>query len=162
ARFWSQQGERDKAFTNWTVGHAQLRRFQPFSRDAYRAFVDANIEAFGAARFSEGGRAENTDPAPVFIVGMPRSGTSLAEQILAAHRDVHGAGERTALGEAFAALGGAHERAEAARRVAAADVGELDRAASAYLAQLHALAPEKKRIVDKMPGNFRHLGLIGL
>src|SRR5262249_52905075 len=70
--------------------------------------------------------------------------------------------ERTALGEAFAALGGAHERAEAARRVAAADVGELDRAASAYLAQLHALAPEKKRIVDKMPGNFRHLGLIGL
>jgi len=75
---------------------------------------------------------------------------------------VHGAGERNALGEAFAALGGAHESAEAARRVAAADGSELNRAANSYLAQLHALAPEKKRIVDKMPGNFRHLGLIGL
>jgi Flp pilus assembly protein TadD len=162
AKFWSQQGAPDKAFVNWTAGHAQLRRFQPFSRDDYRAFVDASIEAFGAARFADRARADNADPAPVFIVGMPRSGTTLAEQILAAHRDVHGAGERNALGHAFAALGGDYETADAVRAVAAHDAPALDRTAAAYLAQLHALALGKKRIVDKMPGNFRHLGLIGL
>ena len=67
-------------------------------------FVDANIAAFDRARASPTARApRNDDPAPVFIVGMPRSGTTLAEQILAAHAQAHGAGERSALGRAFAA-----------------------------------------------------------
>src|SRR5262249_46863740 len=48
ARFWSDQGINDKAFANWTAGHAQIARFQPFSRETYRGFVDASIEAFGA------------------------------------------------------------------------------------------------------------------
>jgi tetratricopeptide (TPR) repeat protein len=163
ARFWSTEGDHEKAMANWTAGHAQLRRFQPFSRDDHRAFVDANIEAFGAARFAEGARAGNTDAAPIFIVGMPRSGTTLVEQILAAHPDVYGAGERTALHQYFHELAGANaDTAAAARRIAASDATALDRAATAYLAQLHALAPHQKHIVDKMPGNFNYLGLAGL
>ena len=75
------------------------------------------IEAFSAARLNQGVRATNHDPAPVFIVGMPRSGTTLVEQILAAHRDVLGAGERKALGDVFAALGGLHEDASLLRRI---------------------------------------------
>jgi hypothetical protein len=97
----------------------------------------------------------------VFIVGMPRSGTTLCEQILGAHRDVHGAGERTALGHAFHALGGGQDAA-AVRRVAALDGAALDTAAAEYLARLHALAPDRARIVDKMPGNYLYLGLVGL
>jgi tetratricopeptide (TPR) repeat protein len=162
AKFWSNEGAADKAFANWTAGHGQIRRFQPFSRDVHRAFVDVSIEAFGAARFASGPRANNSDTAPVFIVGMPRSGTTLAEQILAAHRDVHGAGERNELSQMFLALGGGTDTAETARRVATLDATTLDRAASSYLAQLHALAPDAKRIVDKMPGNFNYLGLAGL
>jgi tetratricopeptide (TPR) repeat protein len=162
AKFWSQQGAHEKAFANWAQGHAQLRRFQPFSREAYRDFVDASIAAFGAVRLADGPRAANADPTPVFVVGMPRSGTALAERILVAHRDIHGAGERAALGQAFGALGGHFESAEAARQIAARDAGTLDRAASRYLADLHALAPEASRIVDRMPGNFRYLGLVAL
>ena len=92
---------------------------------------------------------------------MPRSGTTLCEQILAAHSGVHGAGERSALRDAFTALGGADE-AEAARRIAGLDAPALDRAADAYLEALHGLAPGKHRIVDKMPGNYNLLGLVGL
>ncbi len=92
---------------------------------------------------------------------MPRSGTTLCEQILAAHRDVHGAGERAALPQAFARLGGEGSAAAKAAGIAALGAGELDAAAQAYLAQLRALAPDKARIVDKMPGNFLHLGLVG-
>jgi Sulfotransferase family len=98
----------------------------------------------------------------VLIIGMPRSGTTLIEQILSAHRDVHGAGERVALGDAFVALGGAAESAGAVRRVAALDARALDDAAARYLDAMHRLAPDAGRIVDKMPGNFRHLGLVAL
>jgi tetratricopeptide (TPR) repeat protein len=162
AKFWSGAGEPDRAFPFWVRGHALLRRMQPFSRAAYREFVDATIGAFSRARLREGQVASNRDPAPVFIVGMPRSGTTLAEQILAAHPEVHGAGERTALGTLFAELGGHGESAAAARRVAGLDAATLSAAAERYLAALHALAPQALRIVDKMPANFRYLGLIAL
>ena len=162
AKFWSARGAPSRAFAQWVEGHKLLARFQPFSRENHRAFVDASIESFSAARLKDGARATNRDPAPVFIVGMPRSGTTLVEQILAAHRDVHGAGERVALGQAFAALGGPDADPSAARRAAALDGESLDRAAATYLAALHALAPDAARIVDKMPGNFLYLGLVGL
>lgn len=115
AKFWSGQGRHSRAFAQWEAGHAALARFQPFSRAQHRAFVDASIANFTRDRLADGPKAGNADRAPVFIVGMPRSGTTLTEQILAAHRDVHGAGERTALGGAFSGSAG---RA-AARRPAA-------------------------------------------
>lgn len=161
AKYWSGQNQHARAFAHWTAGHKALSRFQPFSRDAHRAFVDASIEAFSKARLNDGPRALDRDPAPVFVVGMPRSGTTLVEQILGAHRDTHGAGERTALGQAFARLGGGAD-ADAARRIAALDADALTRAAEAYLSELHALAPNAARIVDKMPGNFLYLGLAAL
>jgi tetratricopeptide (TPR) repeat protein len=155
AKFWSGQGEHARAFAEWTEGHRLLARMQPFSRDEHRAFIDANMATFTRVRFEAGPLAANTDPAPVFIVGMPRSGTTLCEQILAAHPQAHGAGERTAVGQAFAALGGVPG-------IAALDQAALDGAATAYLAALHALAPDKARVIDKMPGNYLNLGLAGL
>jgi len=141
AKFWSGRNEPARAFPQWVEGHKALAKSQPFSRAAHKAFVDASIAGFSAERFATGPRASNDDPTPIFIVGMPRSGTTLAEQILAAHAQVHGAGERGNLSEAFIAL---------------------DAAAAAYLRDLHALAPDKRRIVDKMPGNFNYIGLVGL
>ena len=161
ARFWSQQREHARAFPHWAEGHRLLGRFQPFSRDAHRAFVDTAIAKFDRTRLHEGPRASNRDPAPVFIVGMPRSGTTLAEQILGAHGQCFAAGERTALGGMFNRLGGG-AGAEAASAIAALDTAALDDAAAQYLAELHALAPDAQRVVDKMPGNFNFVGLISL
>jgi tetratricopeptide (TPR) repeat protein len=161
AKFWSGQREHSRAFANWTAAHKLLARSQPFSRADHLAFVEASISSFDRARFACGPRAANSDPAPIFIVGMPRSGTTLCEQILAGHQQAHGAGERTALGAAFFALGG-RDTAEAVQRAASLDADTLDRAAATYLTELHALAPDKTRIVDKMPGNFNYLGLVGL
>jgi Tfp pilus assembly protein PilF len=161
AKFWSRIGEDAKAFALWQSGHALIRRFQPFSRKTTRAYNDAAIATFTPARYAAGPRATNDDPAPVFIVGMPRSGTTLAEQILAAHPQAHGAGERAALGRLAWRLG-AGENAEAIARIAGLDQAQLDTEAEAFLRDLHALAPDKARIVDKMPGNYLHVWLIAL
>jgi tetratricopeptide (TPR) repeat protein len=88
---------------------------------------------------------------PVFVVGMPRSGTSLTEQILASHRQVHGAGEL--LYWIFAA--DAERAAKPEQR--AAMIADLGRA---YLERLAAQAPDASRIVDKLPVNFMNAGLI--
>jgi Flp pilus assembly protein TadD len=160
ARFHLQRNDSPNAFLHWQHGHDLLAKMQPFSRAAHARFIDASMALFSAARLA-GPRATNSDDAPVFVVGMPRSGTTLVEQILAAHGQVHGAGERNALSEAFYLLGGAHNPA-ALHRVAALDTPALDEAAAQYLAALHALAPQAKRIVDKMPGNFLYLGLAAL
>jgi Flp pilus assembly protein TadD len=162
AKFWTRQREPDRAFPNWISGHRLLARFQPFSRRDFAAFADTTIAAFDAARLAHGPRASNLDQTPVFVVGMPRSGTTLVEQILSAHHEITGAGERTALGETFFRLGGNPESPGAVRKVAALDSAALDLAAQKYLADLHAIDARSTRIVDKMPGNFKHLGLMAL
>ena len=161
ARFWSQQGEPDRAFPHWREGHRVLGRFQPFSREAHRQFVNETIARFDSARLHQGARAGNNDPTPVFIVGMPRSGTTLAEQIIAAHPQTFGAGERLALHATYIALAG-NVTAEAPARVAKLGDAELDDAAQTYLAELHRIAPGAARVVDKMPGNSNFLGLVAL
>jgi tetratricopeptide (TPR) repeat protein len=161
AKFWSRLGEGARAFPHWREGHRLLGRMQPFSRAAIGAFFDANIAQFTRARLLEGVRAQTGDPAPVFIVGMPRSGTTLAEQIIAPHPQAFAAGERPALGQAWYALAEG-EGPDAAARIAALGQPALDQAAASYLAELHALAPEASRVVDKMPGNFNYLGLVAL
>jgi Flp pilus assembly protein TadD len=161
AKFWSREGDDAKAFAQWRAGHAQLKLIQPFSREAARAYDDAAIATFTPQRFAEGPRARNDDPAPLFIVGMPRSGTTLAEQILGAHPLAQGAGERSALGRLAWRLGGG-ESPEAVARIAALDQKALDTEAEAYLKELHALAPGKSRVVDKMPGNYLYVWLIAL
>jgi tetratricopeptide (TPR) repeat protein len=158
ARFWRGQNEVDRDFLCCTEGHRLLRRLQPFSRPDAAAFFAASRDCYPAERLASGPVAGNRDQAPVFIVGMPRSGTTLTEQILAAHRDVHGGGERNALVGSFATLCGDPRSAASVRRAAALGTEELDAAAQAYLAELHALAPGTKVITDKMPGNFRLLG----
>ena len=162
AKFWSSEGDAKRAFCHWIEGHRLLGRLQPFSRAAYRGFVDATIARLDRARLHQGPRASNHDATPVFIVGMTRSGTTLTEQIIAAHSEVFGAGERNALSTAFATLGGGWDTPQTVERIASLDAPALDRAAGRYLAELHALAPAKTRIVDKMPGNFAYLGLVAL
>jgi tetratricopeptide (TPR) repeat protein len=100
------------------------------------------------AALRSGGQASER---PVFVVGMPRSGTSLTEQILASHPQVHGAGEL--LYWIFAA--DAERAANSEQR--AAMIAELGRA---YLEGLAAQAPDASRVVDKLPVNFRNAGLI--
>jgi tetratricopeptide (TPR) repeat protein len=90
---------------------------------------------------------------PIFIVGMPRSGTTLAEQILASHPAVFGAGELPFWEAAMTTYEAATLRGEA-------HDSTLTRLSDDYLRLLATLSPDALRVVDKMPGNFMFLGLM--
>lgn len=93
---------------------------------------------------------------PVFVIGMPRSGTTLVEQILASHPQVYGAGELGALRLAVEAAGAYPESAATWGPEVMSRIG-LD-----YLARITPLAQGRSRLVDKMPANFFYAGLIAL
>jgi hypothetical protein len=100
---------------------------------------------------------------PVFVIGMPRSGTTLIEQILASHPAVHGAGELSEFDrlakQICDARGEAFRLPEGAR---ALEPGDLLRLGESYAAGLQRLAPGAERVTDKMPANFLYAGLIHL
>jgi Flp pilus assembly protein TadD len=153
-------GLRAESFDHWRKGHALLARLQPFSRARHADFLQATQAAYDAHRLSAGARADNVDPAPVFIIGMPRSGTSLTEQILAAHPLVHGAGERLAVHGLVTSLGGSVLTRDSVERLADLDAAVLSAEGGSFLAALHDLAPQALLITDKMPGNALHLGFL--
>jgi hypothetical protein len=99
----------------------------------------------------------------VFVVGMPRSGTTLVEQILASHPAVFGAGELELMPRAVAGLRAAHPEAAFPDLAAMLDDADLRALGARYLAGLDRIAPpEAARVTDKLPLNFVHVGLIHL
>jgi tetratricopeptide (TPR) repeat protein len=99
ARGLDKAGAYDEAFEHYRAGNeltrAELcRRGSAFDVEAHRRYVDRLIAAFGPVHFDRLHGAGVASPVPIFIVGMPRSGTTLVEQILASHPAIYGAGER--------------------------------------------------------------------
>jgi tetratricopeptide (TPR) repeat protein len=155
-------GEHQRAFRELKKGNALKRRqFAGYDEaKALRRFERISA-TFSADLLRNSAGAGNPSPLPVLIVGMPRSGTSLVEQILASHPEVFGAGERYELGDLADAIHGA-DGAEFPEAVAAMSGAELDTLGMTYVAALRALAPNAARVVDKMPGNFVNAGLAHL
>jgi tetratricopeptide (TPR) repeat protein len=129
----------------------------------HERFVDALLRTFTPDLFTRLAGAGSESRRPVFVFGLPRSGTTLIEQVLASHSQVHGAGELRLARRSFEAIPGVLGRSGAPRD----NVEFLDRPAVGRLAELHlerltaidALAP---RVIDKMPDNYMYLGLMAI
>ena len=102
-----------------------------------------------------------SDPSavPIFVLGMPRSGTTLTEQIIASHPDVHGAGELPYM-LAILQRDVNGEGAVYPYTIPKLQQADLAKWAEDYISALHRLAPDAQRITDKMPKNFIAIGLI--
>jgi hypothetical protein len=152
-----QQGNYEQAFMAMSEANLILAEHRPFRADLYGQLVTSlTSEVTAPAAFPE--TPEFNGPTPIFIVGMPRSGTTLVEQILAAHSRVEATDELPFLeriGLELEHLGGY------AKNLAALDAGQRQRYAAGYLAAVAPYRPlQRDFFVDKNPTNFLHVGLI--
>ena len=134
-----------------------------FDAKAYSNYVESIMTAFDRAAMRSLPRSESASEQPVFIVGMPRSGTSLIEQILSQHPEVYASGERSDIG-VFASKLTAHPEISQAYPAGINQIADeiLSEFSIKYLWQVFDEAQSATRITDKMPLNFQHLGFIEL
>jgi tetratricopeptide (TPR) repeat protein len=134
-----------------------------FDERAWVRETDRLIAAFSRERLATLPRGANASELPVFIAGMPRSGTTLIEQIIDAHPEAAGLGEITDLEEIAATLA-TRLGSSRAWPECAADITQraADQAGRVYLDRIGRLARRAKRIVNKSLENYRNLGLVAL
>lgn len=151
-------GEHARAFTHLVAGKAagRHRRDYHFSRD--QALFDAIIDAM--ARVPDGPAGHDSNR-PIFVIGMPRSGTTLVERILSSHPEVASCGELQDFGVALKRASGSSTRLlidpDTVRRAAAVDWRRLG---AAYLDSTRAVSGARPRFIDKLPHNFLYAGYI--
>jgi len=118
-------------------------------------------QTFDSDFFANAAPPPNSEITPIFILGMPRSGTTLTEQILATHSAVYGAGELDYMGRLHSTIrrNASLPNGENLRDMSAQKLATL---AEGYLNELRMLANGENYITDKMPHNFLSIGLIAL
>lgn len=152
--------EYDRAFTHFERGN-KLKCAQ-FDREAWRRYIDHLIETYDGDTIARAPRAGNCSERPLFVVGMPRSGTTLLAQILGSHPEMKNAGELPDIGALAAEWDARLATLPGSDGLTQMDRAQCDALAQRYLDSLACIAPRAKRVVDKMPQNFLHLGLITL
>lgn len=153
----------DEAFAAYARANALFkevseRRGCRFDIDRLQAEVAATIGSFTSGFFQERSSWGDASEMPVFIVGMPRSGTSLVEQIAASHSQVFGAGERSDIGIIRSRLAAGEQGDSPAHWDQQAIFSE----ARAQLERLTAIGGGAQRVIDKMPSNLLQCGLIAM
>ena len=144
----------DEAFTHYSRANSlvlQMRHTagERYDGDEFARRVDDSIAMFTPNLFAQSRDWGESSELPVFIVGMPRSGTSLVEQIAASHPDVFGAGELRDVGNIATSLSCIPFESD-----------PINDAARKQLNHLRVLGGSALRVIDKMPANVEHLGLI--
>ena len=157
-------GREDESFAQLAAGNARMHAASRYDSEQDRRMFDAVIGLFPAALpagLAGAGNAEARSQAPIFVVGMPRTGTTLVERILASHPQVASAGESQNFGVLL-------KRACGTRTPRVLDVDtilrsvdvDLEKLGHDYVRLTRPAAPPRPRFVDKMPLNFFYLGHI--
>jgi tetratricopeptide (TPR) repeat protein len=151
-------GRFDEAFARYASANAVVRQNWPQNGDGFDAklfsgSVNRLIEAYTPKRLADAAANGSVSELPVFIVGMPRSGTTLVEQICASHSQILGAGELVHIPRIAIDLK-RHRDDEASKALA------RRRAADAHVLRLYRLGKGAVRVVDKLPDNVLNVGLI--
>lgn len=149
------------AFEYYTKGCKLKRSRIDYSSDAQTQITNRIIEKFNKSTIARLKASANQSSLPIFVVGMPRSGTTLVEQIIASHPSVHGAGELNYISAiAHQIVDSPKGKLSYPENVVYFTPNDCQAMADEYLTRLTRHAPTAYRITDKMPGNFLLMGLI--
>jgi tetratricopeptide (TPR) repeat protein len=163
AKAFDDSGDYVRAFEQLRKGNALKRRQINYDETRVLDFFQRISTVFDSGLFDRFRGSGDPSSVPVFVLGMPRSGSTLIEQILASHPQIHGAGELTALDAAASSVFNADDSPlQYPESVPGLEGVTLRRLGQSYLGRLPALADGKVRIIDKLPGNFLSIGLIRL
>jgi len=161
---WQDLGDYERAWNHFSAG-AKLKRstISDASIATTEKLFGRIMEVFNEESIKKLEGLGDSSAQPIFIIGMPRSGTSLVEQILASHPDVFGAGELPDISVVSASIIGSDNRSfPFPEYLPVLDEKALKQMGATYLQRVNARIPEAKRFTDKMPANFFFLGLIHL
>jgi tetratricopeptide (TPR) repeat protein len=153
-------GRYDEAFKAYETGNRIKRQSLTYNEGGLLRNTEKIIKGYDKKTAKSHARAGCMDPTPIFILGMPRSGTTLTEQILSSHSAVTGAGEVSDFSDALQEISGHSAETDYMPWLATADDETLTRLGENYIARLRARAPGARHITDKMPGNYYYIGLI--
>jgi tetratricopeptide (TPR) repeat protein len=155
------RSEYERAFRFLATGNQSMAERYPYDDDKVARRMDASVTATEIAIARNGPEAGEPDPRPVFVFGMPRSGTSLTEQILASHSQVAGAGELIYSHDAISRIGELTQQAFPQGLTLLS--GEQFRELGRYYMSRHSPANLACRfVVDKTPGNYQNIGFLAL
>ena len=153
------RGEIDKAWA--LIERANRETYKPWPADQHAQRITEKLQAYSPDRVCGLATTSFDTELPVFVVGMPRSGTTLIEQIIHAHPQAHGCGELSDIWWHTAHLQSVFDdRSFGPTFVDQLTPEALEISAQAYLQRLQSHAPDAKRLIDKLPGNYLNLGLI--
>jgi Flp pilus assembly protein TadD len=152
-----------RSFRHLAAGNAALRAQTKYDEGATLAMFRHIERVFTPALIAAKSGSGDPSSLPIFVVGMPRSGTTLVEQILASHPLVYAAGELSLFGDVMLSVRGPDGRPTAGPAfVAGLESQAFEQIGSRYVEQLRAMAPDATRITDKRPNNYYLIGLIHL
>jgi hypothetical protein len=163
AKVLEEDGDFDAAFSCFQASNDLRTGTDRYRSEQFSASVDRKITIFSEELFAAKAQIGSASEGLVFVVGMPRSGTTLVEQILASHPQVYGHGELTYLDRLPRSLperlGGREPYPECVTALDAATVRDI---AQEHIARLQRDGSDAVWNVDKLPQNFENLGLITL
>jgi tetratricopeptide (TPR) repeat protein len=162
AKAYDDTGRHAEAFRQWLDGNALKRRQIAYDEAPTLGALDRVRQVFTTELIQSHRNSGQPSSVSVFIVGMPRSGRTLVEQILASHPQLFGGGELKHFPRAVAGIRTAHGSVEFPDLVSGMSGEEFGALGTRYLAEIERLAPAAARITDKMPNNFMAVGLIHL
>ena len=152
-----------KAFDHYRRANRLARKQLDFDIAEWTQRISYAIETFTPELFERARGFGDPSTRPVFVFGMPRSGTTLVEQILSSHPRVSGAGELLLIPDCSRRLSRDLARDVPYPRAATwIDRVTAQSLAAWYLCELHERCPDGDRVTDKLPGNYQHLGLIAV
>jgi tetratricopeptide (TPR) repeat protein len=152
-----------RAFARLKEGNAGKRATISYDEKSVLGLFDRIEEAFTPELIATKSGAGDASPRPIFVLGMPRSGTTLVEQIIASHPMAHGAGELRVFGDITRTVRGPdHNPIPYPDFVSSLSPPALRQIGARYISELHRLAPDGERVTDKMPSNYYFAGLIHL
>lgn len=161
-KVWEDASDYERAFRHFAEGNRIKRAQVDYDEARQVQFVHNYMHYFDADFIASAAGAGLSDATPIFIVGMPRSGTTLVEQVLSSHPQVFGAGELELLWRCVRAELGVAEEYDDDLPVMlrARDTSTIRRIAESYCTLLKPLAPTAAHITNKLPGNTAMVGLM--